>query len=168
MHPKAGYRALADPADRSLVAGFYRRAEDYIRLETGQPPCAATLDAYFYGAPPGHDPALDLREGLFCSDRLEGLAELAFALPRPDCAMLTLMILAPEARGQGLGRAWTERLCQIAAKRGAKQICLSVLRRNPRGLSFWRQAGFTEDRSVIRSDGRHALSRCLLSQPLPS
>lgn len=137
------YRRLTDPEDRDLVSAFYRRAADYILLETGASPDEGTTEAYFTGAEAGHDPTLDHREGLFREGRLDGIAELAFDLPHPGAATITLMILARPARGQGLGSAWLLRLTGIAAKQQVRAIYLSVLADNPRARDFWQREGFT-------------------------
>lgn len=168
MHVQPWYRPLIAPADHALVAEFYTRAADYIWLETSAPPSDQTASAYFTGALPGHDPAADLREGLFQGALLAGIAELAFACPQPGCATLTLMILAPEARGAGLGAAWAQRLCQIAGENGAAHLHLSVLRRNKRGLRFWRRAGFRLEPALSCAAGLgEAGSRLHLTRPLP-
>ena len=51
---------------------------------------------------------------------------------------LTLLLLAPEARGQGLGTAAHRAFVCWAAERGCRRLVVSVARNNPRALHFWR------------------------------
>lgn len=139
---------LLDPRmDAEAVLDLYRRAADYVDLESGRTPDAVMVAEYFTDAPPGGDPATSLKLGLFEERHLLGIADLAFGYPRERDAYLGLMLLAQEARGRGLGRLFLRHAEQAARDRGATRFLLAVLEANPRGRSFWESEGFGSPRT---------------------
>ena len=54
------------------------------------------------------------------------------------------IILAPEARGQGSGRALMDRIMNHARSAGAHSLIAGVSAENPGGLGFHARLGFTE------------------------
>lgn len=135
-------RALDPAKDRDAVMAVYRAATDYVLLETGAPPEDGLADEFFADAPPGGDPADGLKLGLFDGDDLVGIADVAFGWPEPRDAYLGLMILAPQARGRGLGAAFLRYVEAAARARHAPRLLLAVLDENPRGTAFWQREGF--------------------------
>jgi GNAT superfamily N-acetyltransferase len=159
-------RALDPDRDRPAVRDFYRRAADYVRLETGAEPDEDTLRDFFEGVPPGGNLAESAKLGLFADDgRLAAIADLAFGFPEPGDAFIGLLLVDPADRGAGLGRALLERLEQHARARGAPRLLLAVLDANPRGRAFWEREGF---RHVLTREGlafgarRHTVHRLAL------
>ncbi len=65
------------------------------------------------------------------------MAEMAFGYPEAGDAYIGLMLLATEARGQGLGTMFLDHLTDLARARGARRQLLAVLDANPRGRRFW-------------------------------
>jgi GNAT superfamily N-acetyltransferase len=136
-------RALDPDRDRPAVRDFYRRAADYVRLETGAEPDEDTLRDFFEGVPPGGNIAESAKLGLFADDgRLAAIADLAFGFPEPGDAFIGLLLVDPADRGAGLGPTLLERLEQHARARGAPRLLLAVLDANPRGRAFWEREGF--------------------------
>jgi ribosomal protein S18 acetylase RimI-like enzyme len=68
--------------------------------------------------------------GEIWEDAAEGEAELA------------RIIVAPEARGRGVGREFTRLLAHEARRRGFRQIWLRVVPTNAAALACYRNAGF--------------------------
>ncbi len=89
-----------------------------------------------------------------------GVAELSFGFPAPGDAYLGLQILAPEARGRGIGRALLAEVEARARAAGAEVLYLAVLAENPRGRAFWLREGF-RDTGLSRHDDEtgHVLHR---------
>ena len=135
-------RRLDPITDRALVDAFFQSAADYIRLERDEAPGPDVTDEFFTDAPPGIDPQTSLRIGLF-TDHLIGIAEMSFGYPGATDAYLGLMIIAPTARGAGVGQTLLRHLETEARSRGARNLCLGVLAANPRGQAFWTREGFT-------------------------
>ncbi|MGO4855314.1 GNAT family N-acetyltransferase [Phaeovulum sp. W22_SRMD_FR3] len=135
------------------VLTFYRRAADYVQLETGTLPDMGLVEEFFADVPPGCDPARSLKLGLYLphpqgdgagegAPVLAGIADLGFGYPEARDAYLGLLLLAPEARGQNWGQRFLRHLRREAELRGARRLVLAVLADNPRGRAFWEREGF--------------------------
>lgn len=135
-------RTLDPQTDGEAMLDLYRRTADYIDLESGRAPSRSLVEEFFADAPPGGDAATSLKLGLFEEGRLAGVADLAFGYPEPLDAYLGLLMLAPEARGQGLGRRFLRHAEDAARGRGATRLLLAVLEANLRGRAFWEREGF--------------------------
>ena len=144
-------RPLDPNADLPLVEEFYTRAADYWLLADGRAPDRQKALDFFTDCPPNCDPAASHRLGLFVDGALMGLAELSFGWPTPGDAYLGLQILAPEARGHGLGRVLLAEVETRARAAGAPQLYLAVLEANPKGRAFWEREGF-QATGVSRDD----------------
>lgn len=135
-------RPLDPSADFARVAAFWRAAPDYWLLAEGACDAAARARAFFADAPPGCDPAMSHRLGLFLARRLSGVAELSFGFPARGNAYLGLMVLGPWAQGAGYGRVFLAEVERRARAAGASTLFAAVLERNPRGRAFWERTGF--------------------------
>ncbi|MEI6097658.1 MAG: GNAT family N-acetyltransferase [Alphaproteobacteria bacterium] len=140
-------RALSPIHDRDLVDAFFHFSADYIRLERDEDPSPLVTDAFFTESPPGCDPATGLRLGLFnpgaVDPGLVAIAELAFGYPTATDAYLGLLLVAPSARGAGMGTVLLRHLEQVGRGRGMQNLYISVLEANPRARAFWQREGFS-------------------------
>lgn len=141
-------RPLDPETDLDAVEMLYTRAADYWLLADRKPPDRQKAMDFFTDTPPGCDPAASHRLGLF-QDGLQGVAELSFGFPTAADAYLGLMILAPQARSQGLGRLLLAEVERRAAP--APRIYLGVLDANLRGRAFWQTQGF-HPTGITRTD----------------
>lgn len=144
-------RPLDPSADLPLVEEFYTRAADYWLLADRRAPDRQKAQEFFTDCPPNCDPAASHRLGLFVDGALMGLAELSFGWPAAGDAYLGLQILAPEARGRGLGRVLLAEVEALARTAGSPWLYLAVLEANPKGRAFWEREGF-EATGVSRDD----------------
>lgn len=64
---------------------------------------------------------------------------------REPCAHLEVIVVAPEADGQGLGRILIDELCGLSIELGATIMSLHVLGQNERARHIYRQLGFSEE-----------------------
>jgi GNAT superfamily N-acetyltransferase len=160
-------RPLDPTEDAEAILDLQTRAADYIDLESGRAPSAELVAEYFSDAPPNGDPADSLKLGLFEGERLQGLIDLAFGYPKPTDAYLGLLLLAPEARGRGLGRAALAQVEDLARRRGATRLLLAVLEANPAGLRFWARESFGRPKHYPSAQiGRRSHVRIRLEKPL--
>ncbi|MFN7225360.1 MAG: GNAT family N-acetyltransferase [Paracoccaceae bacterium] len=143
MSCRLAIRRLDPATDRDSVSALLAEAQDYYRLWLGHSPGADETDAVFSSAPPGCDPDVSHRLGLYLGDSLSGVAEFSFGFPEPGDAYLGLMILAPRVRSRGHGAAFLAHLEGLAQQAKASKIYLAVLEENPRGAAFWVRMGFT-------------------------
>ena len=153
-------RALDPVADLDAVEGLYARAADYWILADRCAPDRQKACDFFTDTPPGCDPLRSHRLGVFGDDGLMGVAELSFGFPAAGDAYLGLQILAPEARGRGIGPALLAEVEARARAAGAGVLYLAVLAENPRGRAFWLREGF-RDTGVSRhgDETGHVLHR---------
>ena len=162
-------RPLDPLADRAAVAALFARATDYVTLERGPtPPADSARDLFEGEVPAGVDRSRTLRLGLMGVAGLDGVAEVVLGHPRPDDAYLGLLLLAPEARGRGAGRAMLARVEAEARDRGAQRLLVAVLDANPRGRAFWDREGFAvESRFTGLAFGarRHDVTRMTRAIP---
>ncbi len=135
-------RRLDATADLALVVALHAEAADYWTLADRRPPDRQKALDFFTDGPPGCDPALSHRLGLFVQGVLAGVAELSFGFPEPADAYLGLMILAPRCRSGGLGALFLADIETRARAAGAPHLYLAVLGENPRGRVFWERHGF--------------------------
>lgn len=65
------------------------------------------------------------------------------------------LYLQPKFRGQGMGRALMQRLCQIAQASGCERVDWTVAVNNASGMQFYRKMGATVNEAVqlCRLDG---------------
>ncbi len=149
-------RPLAPDTDRSAILGLLTEASDYYRLWLGRAPVEADVTEVLTAGPPGCDPAVSHRLGLW-GQGLEGVAELSFGFPTAQDAYLGLMVLAPRARGAGQGAAFLGHIESLARARACPRLYLGVLEANPRGRAFWERMGFLPT-GISRSYDENGLS----------
>lgn len=160
-------RSLREDVDSEALLSLYSRAADYLDLESGRPPDVSLVQEFFRDAPPNVDPATSLKLGLWEEARLQGAVDLAFGYPEPQDAYLGLMLLAPEARGRGFGRAFLRHVEEAARRRGATRLLLAVLEANPRGRAFWEREGFGQPKVFPPATiGTRSHVRIRLAKPL--
>lgn len=144
-------RRLDPVADLDAVAAFYTRAADYWLLADRKAPDRQKARDYFTDGPPGCDPATSYRLGMFGGADLIGVAELSFGFPLAEDAYLGLMLLDPDARGQGHGAAFLAQVEALACSRHCARLYLAVLEENLAGRRFWIARGF-ERTGFFRDD----------------
>ena len=135
-------RPLHPTQDLPAVTAFLVEAADYALLADGHAPGPTAAADFFTDTPPGCDPAMSHRLGLFHDSHLSGLAELSFGFPEPTSAYLGLLILAPRVRGLGFGPIVLTHVETLARAAGALHLYLAVLEVNLRGAAFWERHGF--------------------------
>jgi GNAT superfamily N-acetyltransferase len=150
-----------DPVDDlDLVDAFTQEAADYWHLADRRAPDRQKAQDFFTDCPPGCDPAASQRLGMFTEGGLVGIAELSFGWPSAVDPYLGLQLLAPRARGRGLGRVLLGEVEARARATGAKALYLAVLEENPKRWTFWRREGFRETGvSGVDADTGHRLHR---------
>lgn len=156
------------PEDTSILADFFRRAEDHIRRETGYAPDRDTVEDFLYGVPPGSDAALSERVGLFDGQgRLIGVTEQAYGFPVDDDAYIGQMVLVSDCRGQGSGPRLLEFVTGRARLRGAVRQYVAVLETNRAARRFWERHGFVTVLTVPAGrSGSPTHSRYRMERPI--
>lgn len=132
-----------DPARHAaLVAGLFFRANDHVRLTEGVDAGPSQVAGFFKGVPPGCDIGQSVKVGLFEGETLLGIADMAFGFPEAGDGYIGLMLFAPEARGQGFGKALLALLEEEARARGTERLFAGVVQANAPARAFWLREGF--------------------------
>lgn len=76
-------------------------------------------------------------------------AGIALIARRGDCCRLAAMGIAPEARGQGVGHRFMERLLDEAKERGEQAMNLEVIEQNTAAVRLYERVGFTRVRRLV-------------------
>ena len=139
-------QVLADtPENRRAVNAILQAGSDYNVLVEGVPPTEAHVEEFFTSRPPGYS-AQDLFPlGFFSGDLGIGIGGLLRGWNAPNKAMLGLLLLVPEWRGGGRGRAAFERIEALARTwPEIERLRVGVIASNLAALGFWRRMGFID------------------------
>lgn len=136
--------------DLALISGgaveelqvLLERCEAFEILVTGHPPDPHAAEDLLVESPPDHPLRDKLVIGVWTSEGLTAAIDLLRHFPDERDWYLGLLLVAPEARGQGLGGRIVEALAAWIAAEGGRSIRLAVQDQNPAALRFWVQMGF--------------------------
>ena len=157
-------RSLSANTDRAAVARLFADAADYVLLEDGRAPDEATTDSFFNERPPNVGAADAVHIGMFDADRLLGILGVVFGYPDANDSYIGLLLLAPQARGSGVGGQALAHATALARARGSIRQLVAVLDQNPKGRAFWDREAFALEKSFPPTkDGhtRHRMTRAI-------
>lgn len=124
------------------VAELFLASADFVMLTEGVAPGPAQVAGFFKGVPPGGDISQSVKVGLFEGDILLGIADMGFGYPEAGDAYVGLILITPNARGKGLGKALLALLEEEARARGAERMFAGVVEANAGARAFWLREGF--------------------------
>ncbi|MDP3855636.1 N-acetyltransferase [Phenylobacterium sp.] len=157
-----GYQLVAlGEADVANLQRLQERCADFKTLVTGAAPGPEAAAELLAAAPPGLPLERKQVIGVLASGDLVGAIDLLRDFPEDRTWYLGLMMLAPEARGGGLGTRLYGALTAWVADCGGERIRLVVQRQNPRALAFWTRMGFEQIGTATQqlSDSEHEVLR---------
>jgi uncharacterized protein (TIGR00290 family) len=148
----ARIRDYAPERDAAALRACYCELQDYERaLEPDLPPGEASADAYLALL---FERCARYRGRIFVAERggrVVGFSGVQAALPpdEPDdpqepYAFVSDLVVLPEARREGIGRALLARAEAFARAEGARVLLLGVLARNAAARELYRDEGFRE------------------------
>ena len=166
----------------AALASLARRCVDYLRLASERSvPAAAAPGVLRQMLRPRHVPVeRSFVLGIYgrnssrpaAPDILQGVLYFLHPPAGSSTWYLTLLLLEPAARGQGLGSSVHRAFVRWAAARGSRRIVVAVAENNPRALHFWRDRmgyvdapGLDTSACLTKPDNRD-LERHL--EPVPS
>lgn len=135
--------------DIPRVQALFDRCHEFWWISEGRnvPPDAASET--FADAPPGYHPSRVIFLGVFSpTGQLVGVLTTPPDYPDPGYWYIGLMVLDPDARGQGLGAEVYRAFEAWVAAQGGESILLAVVDDNPGGRRFWERMGFTPRKNV--------------------
>ena len=134
---------LLDKSHLPAVQSLLERCSEFNQLVSGEEVGSNAAREEFEEMPPGMDIADKFLLGFFEAGDLVGLLEAIRNYPEKDSWWISLFLLAPEARGKGIGRqiirafeSWVRR------EFGCNQIGLGVVGENKHGYLFWEHIGY--------------------------
>ena len=134
--------ARLDAAAAPELDALALRCADFLRLVEGREPGPHEGRQVLTETPPSFPFADKCVLGVRAPDGLIGVADLLRGYPARAIWWIGLLLLAPDARGRGLGRQIVEALADWAFGEGAASLQLGVQIQNVAALRFWRREGF--------------------------
>lgn len=162
LYEAADWRVVRlDPArDEPAVTELSLACADYALLVTGENPKQSDGADFFRDAPPGHPAESMLKLGILDrDDRMLGVIDVVRDYPEPATWYVGLLLIHPDHRRRGLGRAAMAGLEGFARDAGISRLMLSVVGANADASRFWTSLGFRETRRIASRIGAkdHAL-----------
>jgi GNAT superfamily N-acetyltransferase len=137
------------PDDAVRLQALFDVCADYALIVDGEPFSPTAAEEEFTAGPPGK--ALDDKFVYGLVDphgEIAGLLEGMRDYPEPGVWWIGLLLLAPEVRGQGVGRRLIEGFIEYARLQGAVRLMLGVVEENRAAYRFWEQMEFTRVRTT--------------------
>ena len=152
----SGGRRLAplDAAAAGELDALSLRCADFMRLVEGREPGPHEGREILTDAPPAFPITDKFVLGVRSGAELIGVADVLRGYPAATVWWIGLLLLAPEARGGGLGSEVMGALASWAVGEGAASLQLGVQSQNERALRFWRREGFEHLRTAEQQNGR--------------
>ncbi|NEB90447.1 GNAT family N-acetyltransferase [Streptomyces bauhiniae] len=127
------------PADETALLNLFEECEDWFTAATGLPSAPGDVQSLYYALPEGADPGDKVLLLVERGGEVAGLVDAVRDWPRSGEVAVGLFLLAPWARGRGLGRAIAETLLA----RGASRVTATVPAGWKPGERFLEELGFT-------------------------
>jgi ribosomal protein S18 acetylase RimI-like enzyme len=145
-------RAIARD-EAAVVQRLHERCSEFWELVEGAAPPPNFARELLDEVPPGG--SLDHKHvlGVFAPD-LVALLDLYDGYPEPNAWYLSLLVIAPEFRGNGLGHDLLAHGEAYARGRGGRAMRLIVQEQNSRALAFWMREGFVYEATTTQKIGR--------------
>jgi GNAT superfamily N-acetyltransferase len=149
---------VLEGCDLALISGgaveelqvLLERCETFEILVTGHRPDPHAAEDLIVEVPPDHPLRDKLVIGVWTDQGLTAVIDLLRHFPEDHAWYLGLLLVAPEARGQGLGGRLVEALAAWISAEGGRSIRLAVQDQNPDALRFWAAMGFTPVGAAIQ------------------
>jgi|HubBroStandDraft_6_1064221.scaffolds.fasta_scaffold144697_2 ribosomal protein S18 acetylase RimI-like enzyme len=138
-------------ADLAAIERLHERCADFWELVEGALPDAGEL---MHELPPGVALADKHVLGVEDHGELTALIDFVEGYPEPHAWHLGLLVVAPEARGSGLGAELYAHAEDFMCTRGGAAVRLIVQEQNPRALAFWTRRGFVFEATTTQKIGR--------------
>lgn len=131
------------PEEAELLQRLYDQCTDFALVVEGEPFSPTAAQAEFRSIPDGKSLGDKLMFGLINPQgEIVGLLEAVQNYPDETTWWLGLLMLAPELRGQGVGREVLRGFSEYVRMRGGKAMMLGVVEDNRRAYRFWQKMGF--------------------------
>ncbi|WMJ81629.1 GNAT family N-acetyltransferase [Clostridium sp. MB40-C1] len=130
--------------NNNIVEKLCEKCSDYYILHDGILPSKEEIEEIFIALPPNKNYEDKFVLGIYKFDDLIGIVDVIKDFPTVGEWMLGLMLIEPEARGNGLGKIVHQALIMWAKDLGAKSFRIGVIEDNYKGINFWSALGYTK------------------------
>ncbi|MDF3301939.1 GNAT family N-acetyltransferase [Streptomyces tropicalis] len=130
-----------EPADEGALLTLFEECEDWFEAATGLPSAPGDVQSLYYALPEGAGPQDKVLLVVERDGVVAGVVDAVCDHPVPGAVAVGLFLLAPWARGRGLGRAVAEAL--LARAEGVTRVTASVPPGWRPGERFLERLGFT-------------------------
>jgi ribosomal protein S18 acetylase RimI-like enzyme len=137
--------------DLAAIQRLHERCADFWELVEGEIPDAGEL---MHEVPPGVSLADKHVLGVEDHGELTALIDLVEGYPEPHAWHVSLLVVAPEARGNRLGSELYAYGEYFMRARAGAAVRLIVQDQNPRALAFWMRRGFVFEATTTQKIGR--------------
>ena len=136
--------------DLARIEGFVTRCTDFFVLIEGAFDATTAAHDLLQDVPPGIDPGKKHVFAWEAGGEIAAVVDLIEGYPADRDWYVSLFLLAPERRGQGLGRTlWAEAEGWIR-RAGGRTARLIVQHQNPAARRFWEAAGFAVEGETVQ------------------
>lgn len=138
--------------NNKIVEKLCDKCSDYYILHEGILPSKEEINKIFTTLPPNKNYEDKFVLGIYkFRDELVGIVDIVKDFPTVGEWMLGLMLIAPEERGNGLGKIVHEALIRWVINLGAKSFRIGVIEDNYMGTNFWLSLGYKKIKEVNMS-----------------
>ncbi|MGW2636139.1 GNAT family N-acetyltransferase [Streptomyces sp. NPDC001348] len=139
------------PADEGPLLDLFEACEDWFVAATGLPSAPGDVQSLFYALPEGARPEDKVLLVVERDGVVTGLVDAVLDHPEPGVVSVGMFLLAPWARGRGLGRAVAGSLLERAE--GVTRVRATVAPGWRAGEGFLRRLGFVlEEESAVGAE----------------
>ncbi|KGG80336.1 hypothetical protein Y919_06930 [Caloranaerobacter azorensis H53214] len=126
------------------VFDLLSQCDDYFYLVEGRKADESSVKELFEDLPPGKH--IDDKNifGVFYNEKLIGIVDLVQDFPEKGEWIIGLMLLHPDERRKGLGKAIHDIIVDIANEQKAKKLRIGVVEQNEKALKYWKNIGYKE------------------------
>jgi len=129
-------------SDLDALQVLHLRCADFVEATTGVPPRDDEAARLCAALPPGKTLADKQVLGVIRDGAMIGVVDLLAGHPGATDWYIGLLMLAPEARGTGLGTSLVHHIAERVLAAGGRALHLIVREDNPRAVAFWERQGF--------------------------
>ena len=140
---------LLQPPDLAALQSLFERGSDYFEIATGAPPAKDEATRAYVAGPPTKSVDDKRVIGVFdAADQLVGVLDAIVDWPQDGVWSMGILLLDPEHRGSGLGKAVLGAFEDWAKGRGAREFRTAVVTRHEAGRRFLSESGYHHEQSV--------------------
>lgn len=135
--------SLTPEKHTGYLQDLFEKCSDYVFLVDGHKVLPDAAENTFQETPPGYSTENKFVYGIFNQNKaLVGLLEGMRHYPEQGTWWIGLLLIIPEARGEGLGRRVVNSFAEFVRNQRGEILMLGVVEDNLTAFQFWQEVGF--------------------------